>query len=145
MDCNIYSSDIDQYRRQRLQEENRGRPRQEISLDHTLLDTLNTTVMQKSCEGTWRQPELLHHYDSSDDLSESLRIQVGRIQREIAQLPKRERTIIRLYYVKGDSHEKIASRVHCCRRRVTQLLQKSLATIRSNLGHLVHDETGGTL
>jgi RNA polymerase sigma factor (sigma-70 family) len=143
MDCSIYSSDIDQYRRQRLQEENRGRPRQEISLDHTLLDTLNTTVMQKSCEGTWRQPELLHHYDSSDDLSESVRIQVGRIQREIAQLPKREQTIVRLY-VNGLTHEDIAARVHCCRRRVGQLLKQSIAKIRSNFSHLLHDETGGT-
>jgi DNA-directed RNA polymerase specialized sigma subunit len=132
MDCSIYSSDINQYRRQRLQEENRGRPRQEISLNHTLLDTLSITVLQKSREGKWRQPESLHHYDSSDDLAEPFTILIERIQREIAQLPKRERTIVRFYY-KGSSHEDIAARVHCCRRRVGQLLEWSITQIRRNI------------
>jgi RNA polymerase sigma factor (sigma-70 family) len=116
-----------------LKEENTSWPRQELSLNPTLLDTLNATTMQKSCDGKWRQPESLHQYDSSSDLPEPLCILIERIHREISQLPKRERRVLRLYYFKGYSQEDIATRVHCCRRRVGQLLDQSIAQIRRNI------------
>ncbi len=145
MNWSTYPPHVNDYRRSVLEEENASWPRHVILCKKdTWFETLKTTALQKAGDGRWRQPESLHHYDPSGDLPEHCRILIERLHGAISQLPRRERTIIRLYYVKGYSQEQIAARVHCCRRRVGQLLKQSIAEIRSNLSNLLHDETGGT-
>lgn len=136
--------DINEYRRRILKEENASWPRHiTLCKNNTLLDAVDTTALQKAYDGTWRQPQSLHYYDPSGDLPESVRIRIEHIHRALSHLPNRERTIVRLFS-QGFTHEEIATRVHCCRRRVGQLLKQSIAKIRSNLRHLLHDQQGGT-
>jgi DNA-binding CsgD family transcriptional regulator len=79
--------------------------------------------------GIWRQPASMHSYSPSGDLPGPVRDRIRRMRRAMRRLSPREQAIIRLY-AQGYSPEKIALCVDLSRRRVRELLQRSITKIR---------------